>query len=133
MTAQNGMATFLRTVIAVAAAGGAVAGLMLGGQSSLDALQIGSLPTSEIFNLALLGLAIVIIVAGLLVGRGKVPSFVLVVSLVALGAALSGLTHDFTGRLANFALWVSGFSFGAAIGLLLASWMMRRAQRREDK
>jgi len=128
MTAQSSMSTFLRTVIGVAAAAGVVAGVMLGTEKSVHDLQAGTLPVSELIYLVLLGVAILVIVAGLLGGRGKVPSFVLVVSFVALGAALSGLMHDFTGKLADVVLWASGCSFGAAMGLLIAH-RMRRTER----
>jgi len=127
MTTQSSMSTFLRTVIGVAAGAGAVVGLMLGAEKSVHDLQAGTLPVSELIYLVLLGIAILVIVAGLLGGRGKVPVFVLVVSFVALGAALSGLMHDFTGKLADVVMWSSGCSFGAAMGLLLARWMTRRA------
>ena len=125
MATHNSMAVFLRTVIAVAAAAGAVAGLLMGAHNSLDALRAGTLPASEIVYLALLGIAILVIVASLLVGRRT--SLVLIVGFVALGAALSGLLHAFTGKIADFVLWLSAFSFGVAIGLLLAGWTRRAA------
>ena len=127
MTAQNSVSTFLRTVIGVAAAAGVVVGLMLGAEKSVHDLQAGTLPVGELVYLVLLGVAILVIVVGLLGGRGKVPVFVLVVSFVALGAALSGLMHDFTGKLADVVMWSSGCSFGAAMGLLIAHWIRRRA------
>ncbi|MBU6298779.1 MAG: hypothetical protein KGJ79_08105 [Alphaproteobacteria bacterium] len=122
------MTTFLRALIGVTAAAGVVVGLLLGAQSSLDALPSGALPASEFVYLGLLGVAVAVVVVSLLVGGGRVSSFVLAVSFVAVGAALSGLAHDFTGKIADTVFWTSGCSFGIAIGLFLAHRMLRRAE-----
>jgi hypothetical protein len=65
--------------------------------------------------------------------RKGVPLASMIAGFAIIGVALSGLTRDFAGHAAEFLMWASGFSFGAAIGLFLARWMMRRAQRRENK
>lgn len=119
MTARSSVKTFLRTVIAVAAIGGVAAGMVMGANQTVKALSVGDLSAGEIAYLALAGASFLLLVTGLVMGRGM-PALLWAVALAAFGAALSGLVHDFEGRTADVVLWLSGFAFGGALGILLA-------------
>jgi alpha/beta superfamily hydrolase len=119
MTSRSSMKTFLRTVVAVAALGGIAVGLVLATNQSMNALRTGEISASDIAYLTLAGFSFLVLVAVVLLGR-RVPVLLLALGFAALGAALSGLIHDFTGRTAEFVLWLSAFSFGGAVGVVLA-------------
>jgi hypothetical protein len=114
--------TFLRTVLVVGGAAGAVAGFAMAANQRIESWLVGNLAASEIVYLALAGVSFLVLVAGLLMGR-RMPLLLMVLGLAAFGAALSGLMHDFTGRAADLVLWLCGFFFGGAAGLMLARWI----------
>lgn len=135
MTARDSTRSFLQAALLVAALGGVVVGLLSGVSETVRQWQGGGFNARELAYFAAAAGALLIILTSL-VSRAKrkgVPFTSLIAGFTIIGIALSGLTRDFAGHVAEFLLWASGFSFGAAIGLFLAHGMMRRAQRREDK
>ncbi|MDE1937642.1 MAG: hypothetical protein KGI68_01360 [Alphaproteobacteria bacterium] len=136
MTARNPTKVFLQAVLLVAAIGGAVVGLIVGLDATGHKWQVEGLTVPEVAYMASAAGALLII-AGCLVARTnakKIPILSMITGFVILGIAFNGLTHDFTGRMGDIFLWVSGCSFGVAIGLVLAHRMTRSAQqRREDR
>ena len=116
---------FLRSVLIVGAAAGAIAGFLISADQTVNFWLDGNLAAGEIVYLALAGIAFVVLIAGLLMGR-RMPLLLMMLGCAAMGAALAGLVHDFTGKAADLVLWLSGFFFGGAVGILLARWSARR-------
>lgn len=115
---------FLRSVLVVGGAAGAIAGFLLSANQTVNSWLVGNLAAGEIVYLALAGVAFVVLVAGLVMGR-RMPLLLMMLGCAAMGAALSGLVHDFTGKSADLVLWLTGFFFGGAAGILVARWMSR--------
>ena len=135
MTARNSTSTFLQAVLLVTALGGLIVGLLSGANESVREWQAGGFNARELAYFAAAGGALLIVVANLVArtGRKGVPFASMIAGFAIIGIALGWLARDFTGHVAELIMWASGCSFGAAIGLFLARWMMRRAQRSEDK
>ena len=135
MTDQNSTRSFLQAALLVAALGGVVVGLLSGMNETVRQWQASGFNADELAYFAAAAGALLIILTSL-AARAKrkgVPLASMIAGFAIIGVALSGLTRDFAGHAAEFLMWASVFSFGAAIGLFLARWMMRRAQRRENK
>jgi O-antigen/teichoic acid export membrane protein len=129
MTARNSTRSFLQATLLVAALGGVVVGLLVGMNETVGKWHAGAFDPHDLPYFAAVAGALLIVVAGSVARttRNGIPFMSLVAGFVILGVAFNGLTGDFAGRAADVFLWASGCSFGAAMGLLLARWMMRRA------
>ncbi|MGA7674832.1 MAG: hypothetical protein WCA78_07250 [Rhizomicrobium sp.] len=119
----------------MAALGGVVVGLLSGVNETARQWRAGGFDVRELIFFAAAVGALLIVVANVMARntRKGIPFVSMIAGFAIVGIAFHGLIGDFTGKIAEFFVWASGCSFGAAIGLLLARWMMRRAQRREDK
>ena len=135
MTARKDIGTFLLYVLGVAAIGGGAAGFTLGTGEAVRAWRAGGFDLHDTLYLALIAGGLLIAAAGFLArGSAAKPPFVpMIAGFAVLGVAFNGLTRDFTGQIAQFLGWACGCSFGAALGLFLATAMMRRAERGQDR
>ena len=129
MTARNSTRSFLQATLLVAALGGVVVGLLSGVSETARQWQTGGFDAGELAYFAAAVGALLVIAASLL-GRAKgkgVPFASMIIGFMIVGIALGGSARDFTGRYAEFFMWASGCSFGAAMGLFLARWAIHRA------
>jgi hypothetical protein len=116
----------------VAALGGVAVGLLIGLDATARQWQAGGFSAGQLAYAAAAAGALLVIAASLIArARGTgLPVASLIVGFAIVALACGGIARDLSGRYAEFFLWVSGCSLGAAAGLFLAHRMMRRAERR---
>jgi len=130
MQARSSSRSFVQAALLVAAVGGIVVGLLAGMDATIRQWQAGGFHAPELAYLAAAAGSLLLIIA-VFAARGNrksIPFATLIAGFAILGIAFNGLIGDFAGRMADFIVWGSGFSLGAAIGLFLAYWLIRRVK-----
>jgi hypothetical protein len=135
VTGQNSIRSFLRSTVIVAALAGVTAGVVLATNETVRAWHAEGIALGDIAYFV--AVAAMLMFAGVVVlasaNARKLPILPLSIIAVVLGIALGRISNHLVGTPEGLTGACAFFFDGLGVGMFVAYWMMRRADRMKIK